>query len=189
MLRCVLKTAGAGLTVATALQAQTRPTMDIESLEVIPGVLVVVEGVTAEATADGLSAEDLRRQTEDVLRGAGVVTLSEREWSDLIGNPALQLTFQLVKPSPHLYLYTATLELRQLTTLVRDSSKGAWTRTWSAGSLLGTTPTGNLASLHEAVRTLVGRFVQEYHKAMERRERPFELRDPRRKVALSRETA
>ncbi len=176
--------------VAIPVQAQTRPTMDIESIEVVPGVLVVVEGVTAEATADGLSTQALQMQVEEMLRHAGVVTLGEREWSDLIGNPALQLTFHLLKPSPHLYLYSATLELRQLTTLVRDSTKGAWTRTWSAGNLLGTTPTGNLPSLYDEVRTLVQRFVDEYHKAMKRRGRPFDLQRPMWVVAaLSRETA
>ncbi len=164
--------------VAPYAQAQIRPTMDIESLEVIPAVLVVVEGITADAEADGLSATDLRQGVENMLHHAGIATLSEKAWSDLIGNPALQLSFQLLKASPHLYLYTATVELRQLTVLVRDSTKGAWTRTWSAGSLLGTRPTANLPSLELDVRTLVRRFITEYARAMERRGVPHDLRAP-----------
>jgi hypothetical protein len=168
--------------LTSPIYAQTRPTMDIESLEVVPGVLVVVEGVTPQAAADGLSTDALRTEMEQALQRAGVSTLTEREWSDLIGNPALQLTFHLLKPSPHLYLYSATLELRQLTTLVRDSSKGAWTRTWSAGTLLGTTPTGKLASLRGEVHTLVRRFVEAYTEALRRRHGPVDFPDRRRVV-------
>jgi hypothetical protein len=159
--------------------AQSRTTMDLESLEVVPSVLVVVEGVTAAAEADGLSADALLQDVQAMLAEADIAVLSEQEWSDLIGNPALQLDLQLLKPSPHLYLFAVSLELRQLTILVRDSTKMAWTRTWSAGTLLGTTPTANLPTLRREVRTLVQRFVTAYHEAVARRGEPFEA--PRRR--------
>ena len=185
MPRSTLALTALAITVGS-LQAQTRPTMDIESLEVIPGVLVVVEGLTAEAARDGLTSDDVHAEIEDLLADADVTLLTEREWSDLIGNPALQVNFQLLKPSPHLYLYNVTIELRQLTVLVRDSSKGAWTRTWSGGALLGTTPTANLPTLRTEVRTLVQRFIDAYSEAIDRRGRPIPLPERRRIVVAAR---
>lgn len=144
-------------------------TMDRESLEAVPGVFVIVEGVTPAAGADGLTAESLRADIEALLRQAGIPVLSEPQWQQLIGNPALELRLQLLKPSPHFYLYSGSLQLKQLTVLLRDSTKAAFAPTWEAAELLGTKPTGRLATLRDEVRPLVGRFITEYREAMARR--------------------
>lgn len=166
----------AGAPVAAAAQAVT---MDLQSLEAVPGVLVVVDGVTAEAEADGLSRDSLRVDIEAMLAAAGVAVLTEPEWQQLIGNPALVLDLHLAKPSPHLYLYGGTLELRQLTVLIRDSTKAAFTRTWAAAEILGTKPTGKLPALREEIRPLVDRFISDYRDAIARRGGPPPL-TPRR---------
>ncbi len=109
------------------------------------------------------------------MRQAGITTLRESEWQRLLGNPALHVSLNLVKPSPFLYLYSATVELRQLTILVADSTKAAHAPTWSAGQVLGTTPATNLPSIRGVVRALVERFIEAYEEAGP--ERP---REPRR---------
>ena len=138
--------------------------MDIESLIAVPGVLVIVEGVTRDAALDGLAGDSLRAAMEDRLHEAGIPVLTEAQWREVIGNPTLQLSLQLLKPSPHLYIYSGTLELRQLTVLARDSTKAAYTRTWSAGNLLGTVPTARLPALRDDVLELVEQFVETYQR-------------------------
>lgn len=156
------------LTLCAATASAQTVTMDLESLEVVPGVLVVVEGVTAEAEADGLLADSLAGDIEGMLRDAGIPALTEAQWRNLIGNPLLQLSLTLLKPSPHLYLYSGNLEVRQLTILVRDSTKAAFTRTWSGGGILGTKPTAQIGGLRAEIRGLVERFIEDYQEAVRR---------------------
>lgn len=159
-------------------------TMDLQSLEVVPGVLVVVEGLTPDAEADGLSADSVGADIEALLRSAGIRVLSEPEWQQLIGNPSLELRFQLLKPSRHLYLYSVTLELKQLTVLMRDSTKGAFAPTWSADQLLGTKPTAMIGSLRGEIVPMVRRFIDDYRAAIARRGGPPPLEPPRRMVVV-----
>lgn len=170
----------AGLIVACVVNGAdaAQRSMDAMSLEVIPGVFVVVDGVTADAESDGLYADTLRADIERLLHEGGVPTLTEWEWRNTIGNPALQLTLQLVKPSPHIYLYRATLEVRQLTVLARDSSKTVFSPTWSAGTLLGTRTTPHLHTLRTDIQRLVRRFIDAYQEALQHAEFP-RVRTPR----------
>lgn len=151
-----------------SIAAGQKVTMDLESLEVVPGVLVVAEGVTADAEADGLRSDALVSDIEAMLREAGIPVLTDAQWRDLIGNPLLQLTLTLLKPSPHLYLYSGNLEVRQLTVLVRDSTKAAFTRTWSGGAILGTKPTAQIGGLRQEIRGMVERFIEDYQDAVRR---------------------
>ncbi len=171
----VWATAAAAAIGAAPAVAQT-VTMDLQSLEGVGGVLLVVDGVTADAETDGLSADSLRADLAAMLRRAGIPTLTEPEWQQAIGNPALILRLKLIKPSPHLYLYSGTLELKQLTVLARDSTKAAFAPTWAARDLLGTKPTGALPTLRGEVYPLIRQFISDYLDAAART-----TRDPRGK--------
>ena len=136
--------------------------LERESLAAIPGVRVEIEGITQAAERDGLSADSVRRQVEAMLRTAGIRVFSQAEWQETIGNPGLHLRFQLIPASNFFYIYHISVEVRQLSFLVRDTTRFVHARTWSGGENLGTLPTGRIASLHEQVRNLVRSFIRDY---------------------------
>ena len=152
-------------TVSHAWAQAGRSRLEFESLSVIPGVLVQVDGVTPEAAQDGLSADSLRADVESMLEARRVAVLTKPQWQQIIGNPALHLDFQLLKFSRRQYIYNVTLEVRQLTLLMRDSTKMVFTRTWASDKLLGAVSVANLSSLRDRVRPLVRQFVNAYSTA------------------------
>ncbi len=169
-------------TVSTPAWAQSSR-LEFESLSVIPGLYVEVNGVTAEAEANGLSADSLRADILTILRRSRVTTYSQPEWQVTIGQPALYLTFQLMQPSQRMFVYHVSLEVRQLTRLMRDSTKMVFTRTWTAGDMLGATPATNLSALREQVRSMVRRFVDAYWDATgPPRRRPLEPIEPTHRI-------
>lgn len=156
--------------LAATGQAQTSE-MQLQSLSIIPGVYVEVDGVNAQAQQQGLSPDSLRADIETLLGRAAITALTKPEWQQIIGNPGLHLSVQLLAASQHLYIYSMTLEVRQLTRLMRDSTKLVYTRTWGSGQLVGTVPSANLPSLRERARPLVARFISAYRAAQGRSRR------------------
>ena len=164
MWRTALSLASAVPALAALSNAQTSE-MQIQSLSIIPGVYVEIDGVTAEAEGNGLSSDSLRADIEGLLDRAEILALTKPEWQQTIGNPGLHLSVQLLAASQHLYIYSMTLEVRQLTRLMRDSTKLVYTRTWGSGNVVGTVPTATLTSLRERARPLVQRFISAYRAA------------------------
>ncbi len=159
----VASVAAAAALVSIA-QAQTSE-MQLQSLSVIPGVYVEVDGVTTQAERNGLSSDSLRADIVALLERAEILALTKPQWQQTIGNPGLHLSFQLLAASQHIYIYSITLEVRQLTRLMRDSTKMVYTRTWGSGNMVGTVPTGSLTSLRQRIRPLVQRFISAYRTA------------------------
>ncbi len=145
----------------TSVEAQSSQ-LEWESLAAIPGVRVEIEGITQAAERDGLSADSVRRQVEAMLGTAGIRVFSQAEWQETIGNPGLHLRFQLISASNFFYIYHISIEVRQLSFLVRDTTRFVHARTWSGGENLGTLPRGRIASLHDQVRNLVRGFIRDY---------------------------
>ena len=142
--------------------------LEQESLFLLPGVYIEVTGITPQAGASGLSADSLRSDIEAILTRSRVPVLSQPQWQVTIGQPALHLAFQFVQPSPRMFVYHVSLQVRQLTRLMRDSTRMVFTRTWTAGDILGAMPATSLPELRERVRPLVRRFVAAYYDSMER---------------------
>lgn len=148
------------LTEMTPGSAQT-VTLDTLSLHGLPGVWVQVSALSEAAEQDGLRTDSLTAMIETALRDGGVTVLTEDEWQVTLGNPLLGLTINLIHPSDFLYLYHVELELRQLTTVPRDSTP-AFGSTWAAGDLLGTLPSGQLPTLIPRIRQMVDGFIRAY---------------------------
>lgn len=146
--------AGAGQTV----------TLDTLSLYRLPGVWVQVSPLSEAAERDGLRADSLTVMIETALRDAGITVFTEDEWQVTLGNPMLFLTVNLIRPSEFLYLYNLELELRQLTTVPRDSTP-VFGATWAAGDVLGTVPAPRLPSLVPRIRQMVDGFIRAYASA------------------------
>jgi len=145
--------------------------LELESLMVLPGLYVEVNGVTPEALEDGLSPDSIRTDIAAALRSHGIPILTQPEWQTTIGNPAIHVVFDLLKLSSRQYIYRVTLEVRQLTRLMRDSTKMVFTRTWASDNLLGAVRTANLPSLRQEVRPLLQQFISDYLEAKGRARR------------------
>ena len=167
-------------TMVTPTAGQT-VTMDTLSLLELPGVMVVVEPIPDDARNDGLDPDSLRGLIETKLRDGGITVYTEDEWQVTIGNPLLRIRFNLVHPSEFFYLYAVETQLQQLVVLARDSTLPAFATTWSAGSAVGTVPSGNLPALHHEVLRQVDRFLGAYSAAARYGRRM--LRAPRRPQA------
>lgn len=139
-------------------------TLDTLSLYQLPGVWVQVSPLLEAAERDGLHADSLTAMIETALRDAGITVFTEDEWQVTLGNPMLALTVNLLHPSEFFYLYNVELELRQLTTIPRDSTP-AFGATWSAGDVLGTVPAPQLPTLLPRVRQMVDGFIRAYNVA------------------------
>jgi hypothetical protein len=147
-----------------------RITMDTLSLYRLPGVWVQVSPLGPDAERDGLNADSLGLIIERSLADAGVRIFSQSEWQQTLGNPMLELSINLVHPSPFLYLYNIRLELKQLSALQRDSIPVFGT-TWTAGDVLGTVSAENISSLDRFVGRMASQFVDAFV-AARRYERP-----------------
>jgi hypothetical protein len=153
------------------LQAQ-RSQMSSRSLLAVPAVHVEVEGIDSTAAADGLDPDTLKADIESVVHEAGIPLLSQSEWQQMIGNPALVLRFELIKVSRFVYIYRMALELRQLAVLARDTTKLVHVPTWAAGSRLGSIQTQNLPQLRDRVPEMVDWFVADYWAVRDSRDTP-----------------
>ena len=65
-----------------------------ESLRGIPGVGVVVEGISSEVTADGITAEAIRTAIDLILRSSGIQVLTQSEQGQLVSAPYLYVNVQ-----------------------------------------------------------------------------------------------
>ena len=134
------------LLVSSSLSGQQRTSLDTLSLLRLPGVLVVIEPISAQAESDGIIADSLHASVVSRLTDAAVPLLTEGEWQQTLGSPLISVRLNLVRPSPYLYLFNVELELKQMVTLMRDSTPGFAT-TWEAGSIVGSVQTENLRTL------------------------------------------
>jgi hypothetical protein len=136
------------------------------SLRGIPGVYVAVQPLAPEIEKNGLTAAQLRSDTELRLRTAGIGVLSREEWSKTKGGPVCYVEVDVVNDillsqvlKSDLYAYTITVELNQDVILLRDTSIQALSPTWSS-SYLGIT--NSLPRIRDKVRDMVEEFVGAY---------------------------
>jgi len=134
------------------------------SLRGIPGVYVAVQPFAPEIEKNGLTAAQLRSDTELRLRAAGIGVLSRDEWSKTKGGPVCYVEVDIVNDillsqalKADLYAYAITVELNQDVLLVRDTGIQTLSPTWS-GSYLGIT--NSLPRIRDKVRDLVEKFVE-----------------------------
>ena len=152
--------------VGTAIaQEPDRSTLERESLAVFPAVYLDVVGLEILQDGDRLSESDVREHAASVLDSAGVAMMDEDEWRETIGQPALYLRFNLIRASRHLFIYHVASEVRQLSLLVRDTTRYVHSRTWSGGEVLGTVQSQNLANLLDLLDPMLIRFANDYRRA------------------------
>ena len=76
--------------------------------------------------------------------------------------PALYLNVNTLKTGTELYVFSISLDLKQVVRLQQDSSITAYSATWSATGRLGTIEATELHTLRENVQDMVDEFIKDY---------------------------
>lgn len=137
---------------------------DKETLRGLNGVLVVVEKLNPSAERDGLTAEQLRVDTELRLRKAGVRVLSQKECAMDERSPYLYVAVNLRTeraPLEGAYIFSISVELLQEVYLRGNAYAKTHATTWSTESV-GSVGQHNLRQVREAVGNYVDIFLNDY---------------------------
>ena len=143
--------------VVQALDAGSR-----ESLRGISRVGVVVEDISPEASANGLSQDAIRTAAELILRSKGIRVLTNVEGTRPGSAPYLYINVNTLKEELGLYAYAVNVDLKQVVGLLSIKSAHAWGSTWSA-SVVGAVGEENLRQIiADGVEPLVKDFANDF---------------------------
>jgi hypothetical protein len=127
-----------------------------KTLEGLPGVEVVVEGLAQAVKKDGLNKDQIQTDTESMLRKAGINVLSEEESVKHPASPYLYIDISSTLPSKELYAFNIDIELNQRVFLWNGRSAGA--PTWSV-SLTGTVGRQHVQDIRGLVKDYIAKFI------------------------------
>jgi len=135
---------------------------EILSLRGLTALFVLVEIVDPEIEKDGLTSEEIQRDTEQRLRKAGIRVLSKEEWLRTKGGSYLYVNINARKSSYGVYMNGISLELVQKVLLVRNPKTEVFAATWSR-QLLG--QGGYLDRIRYSVQDVVDLFLNSWAQA------------------------
>lgn len=119
-----------GLDLSTA---QARAPYERESLRGLPGVVVVIETITPEAQADGLSEEAIQAAVELILQSSGIRILIESDALKVFSHPWLYVVPNIGKAGPY-YYYNVSLRLIQEVLPVQGRQHRIAATTWEGNT-------------------------------------------------------
>ncbi|OQW40529.1 MAG: hypothetical protein A4C66_02260 [Nitrospira sp. HN-bin3] len=141
--------------IANAIDSGSR-----ESLRGMFGLGLVIEEVSPDVSADGLSQEAIRSAVEQALRTKGIRLLTERTRSG--SSPYLYVSVNTLKEELGLYAYSVTVDLKQFVGLLSMKNKKTWGTTWST-SVIGMVRQENVSQIiADAVEPLIKDFVDDF---------------------------
>lgn len=133
-----------------------------ESLRGISGVGMVVEDISSDASADGLSQDAIRSAAEEILRSKGIRILTNIERTRLGSTPYLYINVNTLKEELGLYVYAVNVDFKQIVGLLSKKGAQAWGATWSA-SVVGAVGEANVRQIiADGVEPLVKDFANDF---------------------------
>ena len=135
---------------------------EILSLKGLTALFVLVEIVDPEIEKDGLTREEIQRDTEQRLRKAGIRVLSKSEWLRTKEGAYLYVNINARKSGYGVYINGLSLELVQKVLLVRNPKTEVFAATWSR-QLLG--QGGYLDRIRYSVQDVVDLFINSWAQA------------------------
>ncbi len=133
-----------------------------ESLRGISGIGVIVEEVSPDAIADGLSLDAIRTAAELILRSKGIRVLTNIDRTRLGSAPYLYININTLKEELGVYAYAVNVDLKQVVGLLSMKGTQAWGATWSA-SVVGAVGEANMRQIiADAVEPLVKDFAHDF---------------------------
>ena len=133
-----------------------------ESLRGISGIGVIVEEISSDASADGLSQDAIRTAAELILRSKGIRVLTNIDRTRLGSAPYLYININTLKEELGVYAYAVNVDLKQVVGLLSMKGAQAWGATWSA-SVVGAVGEANMRQIiADGVEPLVNDFARDY---------------------------
>lgn len=133
-----------------------------ESLRGISGGGMVVEDISSDASADGLSQDAIRSAAEEILRSKGIRILTNIERTRLGSTPYLYINVNTLKEELGLYVYAVNVDFKQIVGLLSKKGAQAWGATWSA-SVVGAVGEANVRQIiADGVEPLVKDFANDF---------------------------
>ena len=133
-----------------------------ESLRGISGIGVIVEEISPDASADGLSQDAIRTAAELILRSKGIRVLTNIDRTRLGSAPYLYININTLKEELGLYAYAVNVDLKQVVGLLSMKGAQAWGATWSA-SVVGAVGETNVRQIiADGVEPLVKDFAHDF---------------------------
>jgi hypothetical protein len=143
------------LTCLDLSPAHARAPYERASLAGLPGVVVLVEPITPEAQADGLSEEAIQDAVERILQSSGVRIFSESKPLPVSSNPWLYVQPTIGKGGPY-YFYNVSLRLIQEVSAVHGRKHPLTATTWE-GTTAGMV---NEADLRDVILDVTERWAK-----------------------------
>lgn len=132
-----------------------------DTLGGLPGMIVIVENVKADAHADGLNVKEILADCERKLAAAGIPVLQESQWRQAPGRPWLYVSINTMHYLTS-YFFSIDVQLKQDVSLAREPSNVTSSATWEMGSI-GFVDTHHLAAkIRESVGNYLDRFITDY---------------------------
>ena len=123
---------------------------------------MVVEDISSDASADGLSQDAIRSAAEEILRSKGIRILTNIERTRLGSTPYLYINVNTLKEELGLYAYAVNVDLKQVVGLLSKKGAQAWGATWSA-SVVGAVGEANVRQIiADGVEPLVKDFANDF---------------------------
>ena len=126
---------------------------------------MLVEGFDDADKRAGLTESQLKTDVELRLRQLGIPVLTEEQWLNAPGMPALYVNVnsqQVTSFDVPFQYFSIRVQLAQRVVLVRDSTIRVTAATWSKGSLSGAGTMVFVKSVRENLHILVDRFATAY---------------------------
>jgi hypothetical protein len=132
------------------------------TLRGLAGVTVVVEemqpGLKKYGQKLGLQREQIKTETESILRKAGISVLTYDQWLKTPGRPFLYIVINTHEYEKYWYAYDVRAELRQRVLLEANPSVVAMASTWSI-NVTGNTHIGRLGEMKGNLNALLEGFI------------------------------
>jgi len=149
------------MTVARVSFADEPLSMGRESLQGLPGVSVLIEHISPEARADGLSKEAIRTSVELILRASGILVTTEKK-AVQHALPLLYVRINAAKVGPKLYAYCTDVQLEQMVSLRKHPERATYATTWSSASIVGTLLRSNVRNTIIEAELLTKQFANDF---------------------------
>jgi hypothetical protein len=136
--------------------ADTRPT-----LHGFSGVYVVVEPLSPQIEKQGLTADQLQKDSEAKIRAAGIKVLSKEEFLRTPGRPYLYVnaSISILRTQITRYIFYIRLEFNQEVSLVKSPETIVPAATWSTG---GWGIDFSLENIRDICKKQVEKFIDAY---------------------------
>lgn len=124
-------------------------------------MIVIVEGVKADARVDGLDVREIQADCEQKLSAAGITVLQEEQWRKAPGRPWLYVSINTIQYLGS-YFFSIDVQLKQDVGLAREPSNVTSSATWEMGSI-GFVDTPHLVpKIKESVGNYLDNFIADY---------------------------